>query len=71
MPLTIVKQGKRVRLVSVEAGRDLKSRLAAMGLIPGAEIDVLRNANHGPFIISVLGSRIMLGRGMAMKIMVA
>ncbi|MFH2118994.1 MAG: FeoA family protein [Pseudomonadota bacterium] len=70
MPLTIVQVGRRVRLVAVDTGRGLQSRLAAMGLVPGVEIEVLRNSLHGPFLIAVKGSRIMLGRGMAQKIVV-
>jgi Fe2+ transport system protein FeoA len=68
MPLSIVQIGRKVRLVSVEAGHGLRSRLTAMGLVPGTEIEVLQNFMHGPFLIEVKGSRIMLGRGMAQKI---
>jgi len=71
MSLTMVQAGRRVRLVAVDAGHGLQGRLAAMGLVPGVEIQVLRNSRHGPFLIAVKGSRIMLGRGMAQKIMVA
>jgi len=71
MPLTIVQAGRRVRLVAVDAGHGLRGRLAAMGIVPGVEIEVLRNSGHGPFLIAVKGSRIMLGRGMAQKIVVA
>ncbi len=70
MPLTIVQAGRRVRFVSVDAGHGLQGRLAAMGLVPGVEIEVLRNSLHGPFLIAVKGSRIVLGRGMAQKIVV-
>ena len=68
MPLSIIQTGRRVRLVSVDAGRGLCGRLTAMGLIPGVEIEVIRNSPHGPLLIEVMGSRIMLGRGMAQKI---
>lgn len=71
MPLTIVQAGRRVRLVTVEAGRGLQNRLVAMGLVPGVEIEVLRNSMHGPFIIAVKGGRIIIGRGIAQKIIVA
>jgi ferrous iron transport protein A len=71
MPLVIVQAGRRVRFIAVEAGHELQGRLAAMGLIPGVEIEVLGNSLHGPFLIAVKGSRIMLGRAMAQKIMVA
>ncbi|MBN2182117.1 MAG: ferrous iron transport protein A, partial [Sedimentisphaerales bacterium] len=70
MPLSNIKSGKRVRLVSIEAGRGLNSRLASMGLLPNVEITVVSNGHPGPFVISVKGSKMMLGRGMAHKIMV-
>jgi len=70
MPLTIVQAGRRVRFVTAHAGRGLQGRLAAMGLVPGVEIEVLRNSAQGPFLIAVKGSRIALGRGMAQKIQV-
>ena len=71
MPLAIVQVGRRVRFVAVDAGRGLQSRLSSMGLVPGVEIEVLQNSLQGPFLIAVKGSRIMIGRGMAQKIMVA
>lgn len=70
MPLSMVQVARRVRIIAVEAGHGLQGRLAAMGLIPGVEIEVLRNSMHGPVLIAVKGSRIMRGRGMAQKIMV-
>jgi len=39
-----------------------------MGMVPGCEIEVLRNSGHGPFIVAVRDTRVVLGRGMAMKI---
>ena len=70
MPLTMVQTGKRVRVVGIDGGRRLQARLAQMGLMPGVEIDVINNTFHGPFIVGVKGSRVVLGRGMALKIMV-
>jgi ferrous iron transport protein A len=70
MPLAIVQAGRRVRLTGIVAGHGLKSRLAAMGLIPGVEMKVVRNSPNGPFLVEVMGSRIMLGRGMTLKILV-
>ena len=70
MPLGIVQEGRTVRLVSVEAGQELQCRLAAMGLVPGVEIEVLRCFMRGPFLVLVKGSRVMLGRGMAQRIRV-
>jgi len=54
----------------VNAGCGLRSRLTAMGLVPGAELQVVRNGGRGPFIVAVKGTRLMLGRGMAEHIVV-
>jgi ferrous iron transport protein A len=69
-PLSTVKAGQTVKLVSINAGRGLNSRLVAMGLVPNVEITVVNNDHPGPFVISVRNSKMMLGRGIAHKIMV-
>ena len=69
-PLSKVHAGETVKLVSIKAGRGLNSRLASMGLVPNVKITVVNNSQPGPFVISVKNSKMMLGRGMAHKIMV-
>ncbi len=69
-PLSKVQPGETVKLVGIEAGRGLNSRLASMGLVPNVKITVVNNSQPGPFVISVKGTKVMLGRGMAHKIMV-
>ena len=69
-PLSKVRAGETVKLVGIEAGRGLNSRLASMGLVPNVKITVVNNSQPGPFVISVKNSKMMLGRGMAHKIMV-
>jgi ferrous iron transport protein A len=68
--LSTVTEGETVKLARIEAGRGLNSRLASMGLLPNVAITVVRNSHPGPFVISVKGTKMMLGRGMAHKIMV-
>lgn len=70
MPLSGVEAGKRVYIVAVIAGQGLQGRLAAMGLVPGVPVDVIVNSTHGPFIVAVKGSRVILGQGMAGRIIV-
>jgi len=69
-PLSKVQAGETVKLASIRAGRGLNSRLASMGLVSGVEITIISNSRPGPFVINVKNSRVMLGRGMAHKIMV-
>ncbi len=67
IPLTKIETGKRVRLQTIQAGHKLRSRLAHMGLYPGAEFEVVTKT---PLIVAVNGSRLSLGHGMACKISV-
>jgi ferrous iron transport protein A len=71
MPLAMVNPGSRVKLVSVNGGRGISARLAAMGLLPGVEVEVVSKDPGGPFILEVKGSRLVIGRGMALKIVVS
>ena len=70
MPLTMVSEGGRAVLRSIEGGRQLRGRLAALGLLPGSELEVVQNSGHGPFVVAVKGSRVVIGRGMADRIVV-
>jgi Fe2+ transport system protein FeoA len=68
--LSLVKNGEKARLVRVEAGRGLNSRLASMGFVPGEEITVVSNGHPGPFVVLIKQVKMALGRGVAHKIMV-
>lgn len=69
-PLSTVRAGETVKLARIDAGRGLRGRLTAMGLASDVEITVVSNNQPGPFVISVKGCKMMLGRGMAHKITV-
>ena len=71
MPLTHGARRRRGRSCkSIDGGRQLRGRLAALGLLPGAELEVIQNSGQGPFVVAVRGSRIVIGRGMAARILV-
>jgi Fe2+ transport system protein FeoA len=69
-PLSIVRAGEKVKVVAINAGHGLNSRLASLGILPNVEMTVLSSGHLGPFVVSVKDSRMVLGRGMADKIMV-
>ncbi len=69
-PLSTVRSGEKARLVRVEAGRGLNSRLASMGFVPNVEIQVVSNGHPGPFVLIVKDVKMVLGRGVAQKIIV-
>ena len=70
MPLSDTKVGQKVSLLSIDACDELRSRLAAMGMVPNVIMTIVSNGNRGPFVVNVKGSKIVLGRGMAHKVMV-
>jgi ferrous iron transport protein A len=68
--LVAVDPGRNVKIVDVKGGQVLKKRLAAMGLVRGQDVAVIYNNRGGPLVVSVMGGRLMIGRGMAHKIIV-
>jgi len=70
MPLAFLGEGESGRVVEVRAGRGLTRRLIAMGIAPGMKVRVLKSSGPGPILIEVGQTRIALGRGIAMKIIV-
>ena len=70
MSLATLNPGTSARIVGVCGGHGLQRRLAAMGVVRGQEVEVVRNSGGGPIVISVMGSQLMVGRGMAQKIIV-
>ena len=68
-PLSSVKKGQAVRLVSIDAGKKLTHRLTELGLTPGVEL-LLVHDSGGPLLLSVRDSRVAIGKGMADKLQV-
>lgn len=67
--LTSVRPGQRVRVQDVTGGDGLRARLCALGLTPGLAVEVVA-VGQGPVILNVMGARLMLGHGMASKVLV-
>lgn len=62
--------GTRAIVRDIQGGKNIISRLSAMGLSVGSELEVLENRGQGPVLVRVRGTRIALGRGEALKIIV-
>ena len=60
--------GQSGTVLSLSGGHGFWGRMAALGFTPGAEVAVIRNSGHGPLIVSVLDTRIALGRGQAQHV---
>jgi len=80
LPLTALREGESGIITSIKVSRGrgrggrgwgFEKRLMDMGLTPGTRVTVLKSAPfHGPLEVSVRGSRLALGRGMAERIFV-
>ncbi len=70
MPLLMLEPGHRATVTKVRGGRGFIHRLASMGILPGAAVSLVRGGPGGPVIVQVCGSRVIIGRGMAHRIMV-
>ncbi|MHB9035503.1 MAG: FeoA family protein [Armatimonadota bacterium] len=85
MPLGLLTAGEKAEVLEVRGGNHQGSccpgmhrpdngahlcRMEDMGLRLGKEVEMLSNEGRGPMLIRIDESRIAIGRGMAMKVMV-
>ena len=70
LPLTDAPAGNRFRVAGVKGGRRLCARMAAMGIYPGAEMDLLCAGCGSPCLVKVRGGTLSLGAGVSEKILV-
>jgi len=70
MSLVHIETGTKVLVENLSAGQRFRHRMAGLGIFPGALIQVLKKEGRGPLLIQIGGSRLMLGRRMAEKIIV-
>lgn len=68
-PLSMLSPDESGIVYRIVAGKGLTLRLAEMGITPGVLVKVVHN-DSGPLLLLVRDSRIVLGRGVAMKILV-
>jgi len=69
--LTDCLQGKEYTVLNVRAGYNAKRRLANLGVIPGEKIIKSRAAPfRGPVEVIIKGTKLVIGRGLAAKIIV-
>jgi Fe2+ transport system protein FeoA len=76
IPLAMLPVGAKGKITRIRGGRGLVRRLSDMGFTRDVEVTVVcshssHNPSHGgPLVVEVKDSRIVFGRGIAVKIMV-
>jgi ferrous iron transport protein A len=69
-PLSLAPIGEPMTIVDVRAGWRLRHRLTVLGLVRGAVVEVVQSPGHGPVVLAVGDSRLVLGRGASHKVLV-
>lgn len=69
MPLTMLSIGENAVIHGCRLQDATKTYLEGLGIIPGALISVVSEAN-GNLIVSVKGSRLALNKGIAQQLLV-
>ncbi len=67
--LAKLPQGQEATIISTTANFQAAKRLADMGLTPGTTVRMIRKTILGPMEIKVRGTNMVLGRGIATKIL--
>ncbi len=71
MNLLGITNGTWVIMTGVEGGIGMERRLAQLGFLPGNKVRIIRAAPfRGPLLIEVEGREIVLGRGVASRVLV-
>lgn len=70
LPLSDVPNGERLVIARLDGGPAARARLMAMGLRMGDAVEVIANSGQGQVVIGVDYKRIVLGRGLAKKVLV-
>ena len=64
-------KGKEYKVVGLAGGRGARSRLLDLGLTIGVVIKAIIIHSYGPVLIEVRRTRLGIGHGLAMKIVIA
>jgi Fe2+ transport system protein FeoA len=69
--LTDLEEGQTGIILEIAGGKHSSKRLADLGLAPGVEITITTTSFFsGPIQICVCGSKLVIGRGLASRILI-
>lgn len=70
IPLIMLPEGAEATVFQIHGGRGLCKRLTELGFNVGEKVKMIKNHRPGPVVVEIKDSRMALGRGVTMKIMV-
>lgn len=66
--LSSLKPGETAEISGISGGHHFRHKLINLGLLPGTQVQVVLGRKHSPLVIIANGTKMMIGRGMALKI---
>ena len=70
VPLAFQPEGTVSKVIRIRGGKGLVRRLMDMGLVPGTEVSMIKSVGFGPILVGVKGTRLAIGKGIAMRVLV-
>lgn len=68
--LASLKPGSEATIHSIQKGDFFAQRLLNLGVYPGESITTVRGGGNSPMVLNVRGCMVVVGAGMAMKVLV-
>ena len=69
MPLSLMKEGERARIIHVSGSEGTRKHRGALGFVPGCMVTIV-GVSSGSMILAIHDSRIAINADLATKIMV-
>ena len=57
--------GQSAEIIELQQTGSIARRLAALGFVPGTQVSMVQNFGRGPIILSIINTRVALGRAEA------
>lgn len=70
MELTEIGKGREAVVQKIEGGRKYREILMNLGIIPGVSVKIIRRSSLNPLLLEVMDSQVILGHGIAKKVVV-
>ncbi len=69
-PLRMAGEGEKVKIFSLNGGKNFHDRLAGLGMHIGEQVEIIQNRKGGKLLLGLGNTRFFLGEGMSWKIQV-
>lgn len=69
--LSELKTGDRGTVTALHGCVDFREKMLSLGIVPGINFTVLNGGSGQPFLLRIGDTRLMLGKGMANKVIVS